>query len=151
MRAKPHGDAIFTGNNTAGKDLIGIQNNAAGSKPTYQPGSKQATYNVHGNTGPATYGDIKGNSNRVGESSVAAGGGQSGTIKVILPKIFPTLFFLIHEKKKKRRSSKFHGTHHLKFLMYCRHSITFQVNSTESGLGDLWRSISGWFTSASSS
>merc|ERR1711978_576259 len=62
-------------------DLVGVQNYAAGSKPTYQTGSKHVSYDVHGNTGPATYGDISGNSNRVGESSVAAGGGQSGTIK----------------------------------------------------------------------
>merc|ERR1712117_746528 len=83
VKAKPQGNAYFTGNNTAAKDLIGIQNNAAGSKPTYQSGSKQVTYDVRGNTGAATYGDISGNSNSIGESSVAAGGAQSGTIKEV--------------------------------------------------------------------
>merc|ERR1712117_895950 len=81
VEAKPQGNAYFTGNNKAGNDLVGVQYNAAGSKPTYENGSKHVTYDVHGNTGPATFGDISGNSNRVGESSVTAGGGQSGTIK----------------------------------------------------------------------
>ena len=101
VKAKPNGNAYFTGNTTAGKDLIGVQINAAGSKPTYQPGSKQVTYDVRGNTGPATYGDISGNSNRVGESSVAAGGSQSGTIKEIILNIFSIqICFLFHENEK---------------------------------------------------
>ena len=92
IEVKRQGNAYFTGNNTAGKDLVGVQNYAAGSKPTYQTGSKHVTYDVRDNTGPATYGDISGSANRVGENSVAAGGGQSGTIKVILNR-FPTQIY----------------------------------------------------------
>ena len=79
-KARPQGNATFNGTNTAGRDLVGTQNYAAGSK--------QVSYDVRGNTGPATFGDISGNSNRAGESSVAAGGGQSGTIKVMIPNMF---------------------------------------------------------------
>merc|ERR1712115_110607 len=85
VEAKPQGNAYFTGNNSAGNDLVGVQNNAAGSKPTYLPGSKHVTYDVSGdvsgNTGPVTFGDSSGNSVSAGKNSVAASGTQSGTIK----------------------------------------------------------------------
>ena len=104
VEAKPQGNAFFTGNNKAGNDLVGVQNNAAGSKPTYQPGSKHVTYDVSGdvsgNTGPVTFGASSGNSISAGKNSVAAGGAQSGTIKVI-SKIFLTqIYFLFHEDEK---------------------------------------------------
>ena len=68
--AKPQ-NARFGNKNSAGQDLIGVQNNHPGSNPTYESGSKHVAGNNYDKIdisgGQPNFGAISGGENTFGE------------------------------------------------------------------------------------